>query len=163
MRGRLSDVSAPVSPDPGDTAETPAAAPPRAIRDPRSETGVSTRRLRHLIGRGLDVLVLLAIDLFGITAAIYSGLVLRELLNNRPVYWDQLWSAEREWLPFVLLVSVLIFARNGLYRPREMRPGGAQIVAGLFVAVVVIAIFSVVVVNCFTKLTSPYTGESDRS
>jgi hypothetical protein len=103
---------------------------------------VSTRRLRHLIGRGLDVLVLLAIDVFGISAAIFSGLVVREVLNSREVFAQQLWAAEREWLPFVLLVSVLIFARNGLYRPRETRPGGAQIVAGLFVAVVVIAIFS---------------------
>jgi exopolysaccharide biosynthesis polyprenyl glycosylphosphotransferase len=131
----------------------------REIRDPRSETGVSTRRLRHLIGRGLDVVMLLAIDLFGITAAIFSGLVLREVLGSRPVYEDQLWAAERAWLPFVLLVSVLIFARNGLYRPRETRPGGAQIVAGLFVAVVVIAIFSVVTDNerFTTYLIFPYT------
>ena len=131
----------------------------REIRDPRSETGVSTRRLRHLIGRGLDVVMLLAIDLFGITAAIFSGLVLREVLGSRPVYEDQLWAAERAWLPFVLLVSVLIFARNGLYRPRETRPGGAQIVAGLFVAVVVIAIFSVVTDNerFTTYLIYPYT------
>ena len=131
----------------------------REIRDPRSESGVSTRRLRQLIGRGLDVVMLLAIDLFGITAAIFSGLVLREVLGSRPVYEDQLWAAERAWLPFVLLVSVLIFARNGLYRPRETRPGGAQIVAGLFVAVVVIAIFSVVTDNerFTTYLIFPYT------
>ena len=68
-------------------------------------------------------------------------------------------AAERAWLPFVLLVSVLIFTRNGLYRPRETRPGGAQIVAGLFVAVVVIAIFSVVTDNerFTTYLIFPYT------
>jgi exopolysaccharide biosynthesis polyprenyl glycosylphosphotransferase len=83
----------------------------------------------------------------------------REVLNSREVFAQQLWAAEREWLPFVLLVSVLIFARNGLYRPRETRPGGAQIVAGLFVAVVVIAIFSVVTDNerFTTYLIFPYT------
>ena len=103
--------------------------------------------------------MLLAIDVFGISAAIFSGLVLREVLNSRTVYADQLWAAEKDWLPFVLLVSVLIFARNGLYRPRETRPGGAQIVAGLFVAVVVIAIFSVVTNNerFTTYLIFPYT------
>ena len=37
-------------------------------------------------------------------------------------------------VPGALLVAVLLFARSGLYRPRETRPGGAQIVAGLFVA-----------------------------
>ena len=152
-------MAAPVSPDPRDTAPPLDGTAAREIRDPRSETGVSTRRLRHLIGRGLDVLMLLAIDVFGITAAIFSGLVLREVLGSRPVYEDQLWAAERAWLPFVLLVSVLIFTRNGLYRPRETRPGGAQIVAGLFVAVVVIAIFSVVTDNerFTTYLIFPYT------
>ena len=103
--------------------------------------------------------MLLAIDVFGISAAIFSGLVLREVLNGREVFAEQLWTAEKEWLPFVLLVSVLIFARNRLYRPRETRPGGAQIVAGLFVAVVVIAIFSVLTNNerFTTYLIFPYT------
>jgi exopolysaccharide biosynthesis polyprenyl glycosylphosphotransferase len=103
--------------------------------------------------------MLLAIDVFGISAAIFSGLVLREVLNGREVFAEQLWAAEKEWLPFVLLVSVLIFARNRLYRPRETRPGGAQIVAGLFVAVVVIAIFSVLTNNerFTTYLIFPYT------
>ena len=133
-------MAAPVSPDPGGTRT----ATPAGVRDPRSETGVSPHRLRHFVGRTLDVLTLLALDVVGVSAAIYSGLVLRETLNGRAVHWDWLWTAEREWLPFVLLITVLIFARNGLYRPRETRPGGAQIIAGLFVAVVVIAIFSVV-------------------
>jgi exopolysaccharide biosynthesis polyprenyl glycosylphosphotransferase len=152
-------VAAPVSPDPRDTAPPAPAASLGEIKDPRSETGVSARRLRHLIGRGLDVLMLLAIDVFGISAAIFSGLVLREVLNGREVFAEQLWTAEKEWLPFVLLVSVLIFARNRLYRPRETRPGGAQIVAGLFVAVVVIAIFSVLTNNerFTTYLIFPYT------
>jgi exopolysaccharide biosynthesis polyprenyl glycosylphosphotransferase len=80
-------------------------------------------------------------------------------LQCREVFAEQLWTAEKEWLPFVLLVSVLIFARNRLYRPRETRPGGAQIVAGLFVAVVVIAIFSVLTNNerFTTYLIFPYT------
>ncbi|MGI9117805.1 MAG: sugar transferase [Gaiellales bacterium] len=152
-------MSAPVTPGSGDTAPAPAGGSPREIRDPRSETGVSAHRLRHLIGRALDVIVLLVIDLVGISAAIYSGLVLREAINGRTVFWADLWNAERDWLPFVLLVSVLIFARNGLYRPRETRPGGAQIVAGLFVAVVVIAIFSVLTNNerFTTYLIFPYT------
>ena len=50
-------MAAPVSPDPRDIVSAPADLPPREIKDPRSETGVSTRRLRHLIGRLLDVAV----------------------------------------------------------------------------------------------------------
>ena len=53
----------------------------------------------------LDVLILLGIDIGGITAAIYSGLVLREVLNGRQVHWDWLWTAEREWLPFDVITS----------------------------------------------------------
>ena len=70
--------------------------PPREVRDPRSQTGVSTRRLRYLVGRTLEVAVLLAIDIAGLTAAIYSGLALREFLNQRPIDSTLIWSAERE-------------------------------------------------------------------
>ena len=91
-------MAAPVSPDPSatDTVE---------VRDLRAETGVSPHRLRHAVGRVLDVLILLGIDIGGITAAIYSGLVLREVLNGRQVHWDWLWTAEREWLPFDVITS----------------------------------------------------------
>jgi len=158
-RCRLLIVAAPVSPESGGSPLSASPTPPREVRDPRSQTGVSTRRLRYLVGRTLEVAVLLAIDVAGLSAAIYSGLALREFLNQRPIDSTMLWSAEREWLPFVLLVTVLIFARNRLYRPRETRPGGAQIVAGLFVAVVVIAVFSITTDNerFTTYLIFPYT------
>ncbi len=152
-------MATPVPPDLDRPLATPAAAAPHKIRDTRSQTGVSTRRLRYLVGRILEVLTLLAIDVAGLTGAIFSGLLLREYLNTRSVDTTLMWAAEREWLPFVLLVVILIFARNGLYRPRETRPGGAQIVAGLFLAVVVIAIFSIVTDNerFTTYLIFPYT------
>lgn len=152
-------MATPVPPDPDWLVATPAAAAPHKVRDTRSQTGVSTRRLRYLVGRILEVLTLLAIDVAGLTGAIFSGLLLREYLNARSVDTALMWAAEREWLPFVLLVVILIFARNGLYRPRETRPGGAQIVAGLFLAVVVIAIFSIVTNNerFTTYLIFPYT------
>lgn len=153
-RGRLVVVE---SPEPSVQPAAPEA--PSEIRDTRATTAVSTRRLRHLVGRVLDVGMLLAIDVAAIAFVIYSGLALRDIINGRDVPWQQLWSAESEWLPFVLLVTLLIFARNGLYRPRETRPGGAQIVAGLFVAVVVIAIFAIAVNNerFSTYLIFPYT------
>ena len=152
-------MAAPVSPESGGSPLSVNPTPRRELFDTRSQTRVSTRRLRYFFGRSLEVAVLLAIDIVGVALAIFSGLVLREALNNRVVETTQLWSAERQWLPFVLLVTVLIFARNGLYRPRETRPGGAQIVAGLFVAVVVIAVFSVATNNdrFTTYLIFPYT------
>ena len=138
---------------------TPSQTGPADVQDLRAETRFSTHSLRHLIGRALEVLVLLSIDVAGIAASIYSGLVLREALNDRVVDWRLLWAAERDWLPFVLLVAVLIFARNGLYRPRETRPGGAQLVSGLFVLVIVVAVFSIATNNerFSTYLIFPYS------
>ena len=141
------------------TQDVPAQGALDEPRDPRSQTGVSGRRMRHLIGRLLEVATLLAIDMAGIGAAIFSYLALTRVSGGYPVMLDALWQTEREWLPFVLIVTVLIFARNGLYRPRETRPGGAQIVAGLFLATVVVAIFSIATDNerFTTYLIFPYT------
>ncbi|MFM9123844.1 MAG: nucleoside-diphosphate sugar epimerase/dehydratase, partial [Actinomycetota bacterium] len=128
-------------------------------RDPRSQTGVSPHRLRHLIGRLVEVAVLVSIDAVSIGVAIFSYLALSRVYNDYAVMLDVLWQTERAWLPFVLLVALLIFARNGLYRPRETRPGGAKIVAGLFLAMVVVAIFSIATDNdrFTTYLIFPYT------
>ena len=117
------------------------------------------RSLPHLVGRLLEVITLIAIDVVGVAGAVYSGLVLRELVNGRAVAWDTLWAAERVWLPFVLLVAVLLLARNGMYRPREARPGGAQIVAALFLTVIVVAVFSIATDNerFTTYLIFPYS------
>ena len=148
-------MPAPVTPDSHGAAESERI----AIRDPRSETGLAPHRLRGLVGRALDVACLLLIDVAGVALAIYSWLILRDAIRGGAVNWDASWQAERAWLPFVLLVTGLVFARNGLYRPRETRPGGAQIVSGLFVAVVVIAIFSIVTDRdrFTTYLIFPYT------
>ncbi|MGA0122569.1 MAG: sugar transferase [Gaiellales bacterium] len=128
-------------------------------RDLRAQTGVSEHRLRHLVGRLIEVATLVAIDVAAISGAIFSYLALTQIYNGYPLKLDALWATERQWLPFVLLVAILILLRNGLYRPRETRPGGAQIVAGLFLATVVVAIFSVVTDNerFTTYLIFPYT------
>ena len=47
-------------------------------------------------------------------------------------------------MPFVFLVTALLFARSGLYGRREARPGFPAIVAGLFVATFVSLVFALV-------------------
>jgi exopolysaccharide biosynthesis polyprenyl glycosylphosphotransferase len=134
------------SPEPAQRA--PASPPtPGEIRDPRDRKGVSGRRAGHLSGRAIEVLVLLAIDAFGISFAILSGLVVRQWIVGAPVDLGGLWATERQWLPFVLVVTVLVLWRNGLYRPRELRPGGAAIIGGLFAVTVVVAVFAIVTDN----------------
>ena len=75
---------------------------------------------RPLARRLCEHRALVAIDVGGIAGALYLALVLRELYyGERPVLWGLPWKAEAEWLPFLVLVTVLVFWRGGLYAPRE--------------------------------------------
>ena len=82
-----------------------------------------TSRSRSLARRLASIVALVAIDVGGIAGALYLALVLRELYyGERPVLWGLPWKAEAEWLPFLVLVTVLVFWRGGLYAPRESAP-----------------------------------------
>ena len=58
-----------------------------------------------------------------LAGALYLALVLRELYyGERPILWGLPWDAEAKWLPFLTLVTVLVFWRAGLYaRARAAR------------------------------------------
>src|SRR6188768_495675 len=103
---------------------------------------VSVRQLRSAAAQVLHVLALLAIDLVGVALAIYAGLVTKELVAGRDVYWGLLWEAEAEWLPFIAMVLYLVFASRGLYRRREAQPGGGSVVAALVITTLVVAAYS---------------------
>ena len=45
-----------------------------------------------------------------------------------PILWTPLWDEETDWLLFLILVTMLVFWRNGLYRPRELRGGVGRVV-----------------------------------
>ena len=61
---------------------------------------------------------------------------------------DWAWSASlyeaRRTIAFAYLVTVLLFARSGLYAERAQRPGIARIVSSLFQVTVVSLIFALV-------------------
>ena len=52
-------------------------------------------------------------------------------------------TAEAEWLPFLVLVTVLVFWRGGLYAPREQRAGAGRIVSSLLLVTVITLAFAV--------------------
>src|SRR5207237_2764333 len=82
--------------------------------------------------RALSIGSLVLIDLTALALALYLGLVLRELTHGHTSpLWGILWAAERDWLPFLALVTVLVFWRNGLYAAREFRSGFGRIVSSL--------------------------------
>ena len=51
-----------------------------------------------------------------IAVALYTGLAVKDEVDRPQVLWGLVWRAEAEWLPFVSLVLLLVFARAGLYR-----------------------------------------------
>jgi len=77
---------------------------------------------------------LVTLDLLGVALGLFGALALRELYRgNTPVLWGVLWDAEAEFLPFLALVTFLVFWRSRLYAPREFRTGFGRIVSSLVV------------------------------
>jgi exopolysaccharide biosynthesis polyprenyl glycosylphosphotransferase len=100
--------------------------------------------VRSFVRRLLSIASLVAIDVGGIAGALYLALVLREIYyGERPVLWGLPWNAEAEWLPFLVLVTVLVFWRGGLYASRESRAGAGRIVSSLLLVTVITLAFAV--------------------
>jgi len=63
--------------------------------------------------------------------------------GQRPILWGLPWDAEAKWLPFLALVTLLVFWRNGLYAPREQRAGAGRVVSSLLLVTVITLAFAV--------------------
>ena len=92
----------------------------------------------------LRVVSLLVLDFAGVFAAIYVALMVKAVLR----YGDWAWTASvgetRDTVAFAYLVTVLLFARSGLYSSRAERPGLSRIVSSLFQVMVVALVFALV-------------------
>ena len=101
----------------------------RDVRAPTPELAGAFRKAKapQRIAR---VASLLALDLGALLGAIFSALALKELIRG-DFSFDEIASTTWDYLPFVFLVTALLFARSGLYGRREGRPGLTAIVAGL--------------------------------
>src|SRR5205085_1745766 len=94
------------------------------------------------LGRRLaSVAALVTIDLVGLVLGVFVALIFRVLyLGEWPPLWGILWDTETNWLPFLTVITVLVFWVGGLYRRRELRAGLGQIVFSLvLVAVITLA------------------------
>jgi exopolysaccharide biosynthesis polyprenyl glycosylphosphotransferase len=119
--------------------------PPAFTGDIRSVRLIpSGGQLRALARRFFSILALVAIDLAGLASSLYLALVVRELYyGQRPILWGLPWDAEAKWLPFLALVTLLVFWRNGLYAPREQRAGAGRVVSSLLLVTVITLAFAV--------------------
>jgi exopolysaccharide biosynthesis polyprenyl glycosylphosphotransferase len=104
----------------------------------------SSLQLRGLARRVASVLALAIIDVGGLAVALYLALVLRELYyGERPILWGLPWTAENNWLPFLAVITVLVFWRNGLFASRVRRAGAGGVIASLLVVLVVTLVFAI--------------------
>ena len=118
---------------------------PAPLSDIRSVRMFPVRaQMRALLRRLASIAALVVIDLSGLAVSIYLALVLREVYyGERPILWGLPWDAEAKWLPFLTIVTVLVFWRAGLYLPREQRAGVGRIVSSLLLVTVITLAFAV--------------------
>jgi hypothetical protein len=119
------------------------AAPAHDVRARRF--GLDALVLLHRARRLLSALVLVVLDLTGITLALYAALVLRNAYRGEKVLFGLPWSAVSTWLQFIALVLLLVFARAGLYRQREARPGADAVIRSLALVTIITAFYAVAV------------------
>jgi exopolysaccharide biosynthesis polyprenyl glycosylphosphotransferase len=126
---------------------------PRPDRDVRSKRPLALSFLLRMdtIRRALRVLSLLALDLSGVAAAIFTALIIKAALLSTQVSADAAITETRRVLAFVYLLTALLFARSGLYAARSQRPGLSRIVGCLFEVAFVALLFAVVSGERFTS------------
>ena len=98
--------------------------------------------VKAFLRRAGSIVALAVLDLSALAIAVYAALVLRDLYRgNDPPLWGVLWQQETDWLPFLTVVTVLVFGQAGLYAPRERRPGLGRIVWGLVIVLLITIAF----------------------
>ena len=147
-------MNAPIAGHGGRTRRRGTRAPARRSRRvsspcPSATSGPSGRRCSasccgwtHCVRRR-GSLSLLALDFIALFGAILTALCLKAAVRDA---WDFHVSFQqaKDYFPLVYLVTVLLFARSGLYTNRAERPGLARIVACLFQTMVLVFVFAVV-------------------
>jgi exopolysaccharide biosynthesis polyprenyl glycosylphosphotransferase len=114
---------------------------PADIRSARPYV-LAQRPVRSFLRRLASIVALLVLDLTGIALGLYGALAVRELYYGRTPLWGLLWEAPMDWLPFVGLVTVLVFWRAGLYAARERRPGFGHVLLSLVLVAVLVVGFA---------------------
>ena len=84
------------------------------------------------------------VDLTGLTIGLYFALALRSaIVDPKPILWNLLWDNESDWLPFLILLLVLVFWRNRLYGRREVREGAGRIIPSVLLVAALSLAFAV--------------------
>jgi len=114
--------------------------------DVRSSRPYLLRRspLEAFARRAASVFVLVLIDIVGLTIGLYVAIAIRALVRDpKPVLWNLLWNQESDWLPFLVLLLLLVFWRNHLYGPRELREGAGKVVSSVVLVTALALAFAI--------------------
>jgi exopolysaccharide biosynthesis polyprenyl glycosylphosphotransferase len=126
----------------------------RARKKPWVAQTLTAATTYRTLGR---VIALLGIDLAGVFGAIWTALAVKAALRGE-YDAEVVFSGARDFFPFAYLVTVLLFARAGLYGSRETRPGLARVIATLFQATVISLIFALITGSEFNSYWLFYGG-----
>ena len=117
--------------------------PPVASDVRATRTSIARPPLRALARRLASIAALLTIDVCGLALGLYLALVLRWLYYEHELpLWGVPWEAEEQWLPFLSLITILVFWQAGLYAEREQRAGVGRVVSSLVLVAVVTLVFA---------------------
>jgi exopolysaccharide biosynthesis polyprenyl glycosylphosphotransferase len=98
---------------------------------------------RAMVRRLASIAALLTIDIVGLALGLYLAHVLRWLYYERELpLWGIPWAAVEEWLPFLALITILVFWQAGLYAERERRAGVGRVVSSLVLVAVLTLVFA---------------------
>jgi exopolysaccharide biosynthesis polyprenyl glycosylphosphotransferase len=140
------------------TLEELSAAPAEDIRHARPYI-FSPRPLRAIARRLASVVALVGLDLAGLTLGLYVAFALRWIYYERSLpLWGVPWKGVSAWLPFLALIMLLVFWRNGLYAAREFRSGAGRILASLALIALLSLAFGLGIGHDFNTFTMAPTA-----
>ncbi|MGH2970040.1 MAG: sugar transferase [Solirubrobacteraceae bacterium] len=125
------------------TVPAPVSLPPVDVRRKRPPLLSFLLRMETL-RRACRVITLLALDFGALFSAIFIALMVKSVLRDGVWAWHASSLETQETIPFAYLVTVLLFARSGMYAERAQRPGLPRIVTSLFQVTLVALVFAVV-------------------
>ena len=105
---------------------------------------LSPSALKGVARRIVSVAALVAIDIGGLVLGLYGALALRSaFVDPKPILWNLLWTRETDWLPFLVLLLVLVFSRGRLYAAREVREGAGRLVQSVVIVALIALAFAI--------------------
>jgi exopolysaccharide biosynthesis polyprenyl glycosylphosphotransferase len=96
------------------------------------------------------LLTLISLDVAGVFLAIFTALCVKAVIRDK-LDVDVAFHQTKDIVALATLVTLLLFAKSGLYADRGQRPGFAGIVGSLFQVAVVALLFAVINGNDFSS------------